>query len=241
MKPAPSSFGTTLAERLGQSVSRMHALRSAIMQSIRVAVPAVVQSFDPGPPATCVLRVALKEYVQQSDPTGILNPITEIMALPLLHDCPVKLPTGGGWNITFPIKPGDECMAVFSDAALDAWLQSGAANESTAPISQRRHSLSDAVADFGLRSTPRGLADYSTTSMQLRSDDGTVVIDLAAGKITVTAPQVTVNADTAEVNASAEVKITSPNVMLGSSVKLRDFLLHTHTSTSAGSPTGPVL
>jgi hypothetical protein len=232
MKPAPNSFGATLQERLGQSVSRMNVLRTEIKQSIRVAVPAIVQSFNPGPPATCVLQIALKEYFQKSDPTGVLNPITVLADLPPLHDCPVKLPTGGGWSITFPIQPGDECMAVFSDAALDAWLQSGGYNN--APISQRRHSLSDAIADFGLRSTPRGIANYSTESMQLRSDDGTVVIDLALDQITITAPNVVVN-------ATAQASIIAPTVTLGSDALNRSFLSHTHTSATAGSPTGPVL
>ena len=123
-------------------------------------------------------------------------------------------------------------MAVFSDAALDAWLQSG--GTSNAPISQRRHSLSDAMAVFGLRSTPRGLQNYSTTSAQLRSDDGAVVIDLASDQITVTAPNVVVN-------CSEAATVTAPEVILGTASRFRDFLLHTHTSGPSGSPTGPVL
>ena len=222
---ASNNFGLTLPERLGLSVSRMNSLRAAIMQSIRVSVPAIVQSFNPGPPATVVLQVALKEYVQKSDPTGLFNPVTDIVALPLLSDVPVVIPTAGGWSLTLPIQPGDECMAVFSDAALDAWLQSGGIDN--APISQRRHSLSDAMAVFGLRSTPNGLDGYSTDSMQIRSDDGTVVIDLADDQITITAPTVVVNAQ---------------NVTLGSSTTVDKvkFLTHTHSGvTTGGGVSGP--
>ena len=222
---APNNFGLTLPESIAASVSRMNAVKASIMQSIRVSVPAIVQSFNPGPPATVVLQVALKEYVQKSDPTGLFNPVTDIVALPLLSDVPVVFPTGGGWSLTLPIQPGDECLAVFSDAALDAWLQSGGIDN--APISQRRHSLSDAMAVFGLRSTPNGLDGYSTDSMQIRSDDGTVVIDLADDQITITAPTVVVNAQ---------------NVTLGSSTTVDKvkFLTHTHSGvTTGGGVSGP--
>jgi hypothetical protein len=45
-------------------------------------------------------------------------------------------------------------------------------------VSQRRHSLSDAIAIFGLRSTPRKLPDYSTDAVQFRNDAGDVVVNL---------------------------------------------------------------
>lgn len=251
---ASNNFGLDIPERLGLSISRFTAMKAAIMQSIRVSVPAIVQSFDPGPPATVVLQIALQEYVQQSDPAGPLNPVTAVVDLPLLYDVPISIPTAGGMSLTLPIKPGDECMVVFSDTALDSWLHSGGTKN--APISQRRHSLSDAIAVFGLRSTPRGLANYSMNSAQLRNDDGTVVFDLADDQITVTAPNVVVNAENATVNASTEAKVAAPTVevsasvsasvkaptvVLGTTAKSRDFLYHTHTSASSGFPTGPVL
>ena len=229
MGTSSNNFGLTGPERIGASISRMNSLRAAIMQSIRVAVPAVVQAqqdgsgFSPGPPATVILQVALKEYVQQSSLDGPFNPTTQIVALPLLYDVPVVIPTAGGWSLTLPIQVGDECMAVFSDAALDSWLQAGGTDN--APISQRRHSLSDAMAVFGLRSTPNGLQNYSLDSAQLRNDDSSVVIDLADGQITVTAPSVTVYAAT---------------VKLGSELSHADFMPHQHYN-AAGPVTGTVV
>src|ERR1017187_2232600 len=177
-----TNFGTTLEQLLLPNIEVSRVLKELIFQQLRVAVPAIVQSFNPGPPATVTVTVATQERIQHSLPiTGPLAPRTNSVTLPVLADVPVCVPSGGGFSFTLPIQPGDECLVVFSDSSLDSWFQSGGINN--VAISQRRHHLSDAIAIFGLRSTPRALTDYSTDSAQLRSDDGTVVIDLAAGQV----------------------------------------------------------
>ncbi|WP_457849452.1 hypothetical protein, partial [Staphylococcus aureus] len=54
----------------------------------------------------------------------------------------------------------------------------------------RMHDLSDGFAILGFRSQPRALSNISTTSAQLRSDDGATFIDLnpGTGEIKVVAP-----------------------------------------------------
>lgn len=261
-KQEAPNFGLGMEARLLPSVSRFHAQTDVIMQALRVALPAVVQEFQPGPPATVTVLVATNEYLLLNDPPEPEPPAppiavwlkTKALPLPLLVNVPAVFPSAGGWNLTFPIQPGDECLLVFADTQLDIWWQNGGTGNN--PISQRRHDLSDAVAVFGLRSTPRGLANYSTSSAQLRSDDGSVVIDLAEGQITVTAPTVTVNAQTANVNGSDEVNVSGANVnvngsdevnltggtvTIGPTTKIDDrvFLAHTHPNGVGGS-TGPV-
>ena len=192
MSTTPLNFGTSLEERLSRSIERFHRLEALIVQGLRVAVPGVVQSFSVGPPAVVSVQAATKELVTRNTGGETISLSTKAFSLPLLTDVPVCLPTGGGWALTLPIKAGDECVVLFSDTSLDAWLQSGGtANLQT---SQRRHSLSDGMAIFGLRSQPRALTNYSTGSAQLRSDDGTVIIDLALSRITITAPAVTIDA-----------------------------------------------
>jgi hypothetical protein len=240
-----SNTGPTLEQRLNPSVERARALMDMIFQSMRVALPAVVTSFTPGPPAMVNVQVTTNEYVERNTDETVISITSDPIALPELRDVPVMMPSAGGWSLTFPIQKGDECLIVFADTPLDIWHQNGGTNNN--PISQRRHSLSDGVAIFGLRSRPRGLASYSASSAQLRNDDGSVVIDLAASKVTVTAPTVEVNSTTVEVNCSDanvtcsdEAKVVAPSVMLGSSIKLRDFLSHGHT-LPAGGTTGSVV
>ena len=248
-----ANTGPTLEQRLNPSVERARALMDMIFQSMRVALPAVVTSFAPGPPAMVNVQVTTNEYVERNSGGSVVSITSDPIALPELRDVPVMMPSAGGWSLTFPIQVGDECLIVFTDTPLDIWHQNGGTNNN--PISQRRHSLSDGVAIFGLRSRPHGLANYSASSAQLRSDDGSVIIDLAAGKATITAPTVevhcsdkaTVTAQTMEVHCSDalvscsdKATITAPTVMLGSDIMLRDFLTHGHTIPSGG-VTGPVI
>ena len=217
-------------------------LRTEIMQSLRVALPGIVQSFDPGPPATVKVLIPTNEPAEVNEGGQQFAPLTKARPIMILEDVQVMMPGAGVWTLTFPIQKDDECLVVFADVDLDVWWQTGKPN--SYPISHRRHDLSDAIAIFGWRSTPRGLRNYSTNSTQLRNDDQSVVIDLTPSQITVTAPNVLVNcsgdvkveADTAEIQAR-QVTIGSATTIDG-----RVFLAHTHSGVTMGTdPTGAVV
>jgi hypothetical protein len=232
-----SNFGLTPEQRLAPSIARLQAIEDRIFNRLRVALPAIVQQFNPGPPATVDVVVATNELVQQNTGTGdVFEPTTSSVQLKPLQGLPIIMPGGGGWSLTFPIAPGDECYVLFADVPLEVWLQNGGLNNN--PINQRRHNLSDGVAVFGMRSRPRGLSDYSTTSTQLRADDGAVVIDLAPDQITVTAPTVVVNSEHATVTGSADVHINGNKQTF---LDGKNFWSHTHGGVQSGSgTTGPV-
>ncbi|MGI8770932.1 MAG: Gp138 family membrane-puncturing spike protein [Acidobacteriaceae bacterium] len=40
--------------------------------------------------------------------------------MPILADVPIFLPSAGGFTLTMPIMPGDECEVVFSDMDFQA-------------------------------------------------------------------------------------------------------------------------
>jgi hypothetical protein len=116
------------------------------------------------------------------------------------------------------------------------WFQSGGQQS---PIDGRRHALSDAIAIFGIRSQPRRIANYSTTSAQLRSDDGNTVIDLAPNNITIKANTVNVTGETVNVTGSTRVVIDGNDQ---TTIDGKNFLLHTHSGvTAGGGGTGPVV
>ncbi len=237
------NFGLSLEQRLTPSVARAHSLAEMIAQSLRVALPAIVQSFHPGPPAKVSVLVATEEFFEQNEGgAGKISLKKKSVQLPVLEDVPVMMPTGGGWSFTFPIRPGDECLLIFADTPLDVWFQNGGLGNR--PISQRRHSLSDAVAWFGMRSTPRALSGYSTTSAQIRNDAQTVVVDLSDDHVNITAPNVNVTCSgAANVQAGGNVTVQGNQVTIGSATKIdgKTFLSHTHTGVlSGGATTGPV-
>ena len=230
-QPPNTNFGPPLSQRLLASISRNDQLARIIMQAIRVALPGIVQAFDPGPPATVDVLIATNEYVQtlmDSSPgfettdasgnpefvknpnAGKFTPITRSLPLPLLTKIPLAFYTGGGWSLTLPIQQGDEVLVVFTDNDPSVWWQNGGAGNNPTTTEQK-HGLSNAVALLGFRSTQRGLANYSADSAQLRSDDGQTVIDLKSGQITITGTTVNVNCTDATITASDKVQIDGAN------------------------------
>ena len=110
----------------GLNLRDIEALKREIAASFHCALPGIVEAFDPET-GTAVIRPAVRQG-------GV--------ALPLLRDVPVYLPEPR------EIAPGAFCLLVFADCDLDAWLESGEAEE---PASTRRHSLSDAFVFVGFR------------------------------------------------------------------------------------------
>lgn len=155
------------------------ALRGALAQTW-TAMPAIIGDFDPVA-MTCTAQPAIRARI--TTPEGREQNAT----LPLLVDCPVYFPSGGNCTLTFPVKPGDECLVVFASRCIDAWWQSGGVQEQA---ESRTHSLADGFALVGVRSRPRALPGVSTTSAQLRSDDGSTFLELDpdSRKVRIVAP-----------------------------------------------------
>jgi phage baseplate assembly protein gpV len=243
-------YGLDLDERINSSITQWKRTAASISRALRAGLPCIVVSFDEDAQTVTVQPTTTESTLLAGIPTPV--------ALPQLTDVPVLLPRAGGFTLTMPITAGDECFVLFADTNIDAWLQSGGSGNNQ--INGRRHSLADGIAIFGPWSQPRVLTAYSTTSVQLRSDDGTVIVDVAAAAVTITAPTVTVNASTAanvnaptvHVTASTTAYVTAPTVDIAGetavnitgghcSIDGTNFLLHDHfTSGITGPTTGPV-
>lgn len=158
-------------------------LMDEVSIQIRVAIPGIIQAFDPIA-QTVTVQPAIRERIQQPDLTA------QWMSIPLLVDVPIVTPRAGGFALTLPIRSGDECLVVFGDMCMDAWWQNGGVQNQA---EKRRHDLSDGFAILGPWSQPRVLPNYSTTAAQLRTDDGTTYISLQPGEIDLVAATVKVN------------------------------------------------
>lgn len=192
------------------------------------ALPGIIQSFD---------AVALTCTVQPAIQGTIANPKTQgadSVNLPLLVDCPVQFPAGGGVVLTMPITPGDECLVIFASRCIDAWWQSGKVSP---PMVYRMHDLSDGFVIPGVWSQTRKLTGVSTTKAQLRSVDGDTYVELdpATNKVNIAAPGgVTITGDvavTGQITASGEV--TGNGKHLSSHV-------HSGVQTGGGNTGAPV-
>lgn len=126
----------------GDFSDALAATSAALSNSLRVALPGIIESFDPET-VTCIVAPAIKGVITASDGS------TRSVSYPLLVDVPVVFPRGGGCTLTFPIKNGDECLVIFADRAIDFWWQNGETQE---PVNARQHSLSDAFVIPGPQS-----------------------------------------------------------------------------------------
>ena len=223
----PQSYGASLPVRLNSPLTQWAEALASFGRTLRVALPGTVVSFNAAA-QTVVVQPAITENERVRQGGGTVAP----QPLPPLVDVPVLLPRAGGFTLTMPIQPGDECLVVFGDCCSDAWWQSGSANGPQNQFETRRHSLADGFAIVGIWNQTRVLSSYSTDSAQLRSDDGTVKIDVAASAVTVSAPTVTVT-------GSQHVNITGAG---NTTIEGRNFLNHTHSGVaSGGSTSGPVI
>ena len=135
---------------------------------IWTAIPGIIQSFDPEA-LTCEVQPAIKGRRREADGT------IKVENLPLLLDCPVVFPRGGGCSLTFPIKPGDECLVVFASRGIDFWWQNGGIQP---PPEPRMHDLSDGFVIPGPYSQPKKIGNVNTSAVQLRSDDGEAYLEI---------------------------------------------------------------
>lgn len=139
------------------------------LANLHTCLPGIVASFDVAT-QTASVQPAIKRIWAEAG----------AVSLPLCVDVPVVFPGGGDFFLTFPVKPGDECLLVFSERCIDQWYVSGGVQP---PADYRRHDLSDAFAIVGVNSQPRKLANVQTTGAELRTRDRSTYIRLENGTI----------------------------------------------------------
>lgn len=210
------------------------------------ALPGVIQSFNAGQ-MTCTVKptISTKALDEQGN--------ARTVEIPVLLDCPVVFPSGGGCTLTFPIAAGDECLVVFASRCIDGWwAQSGV----QAQAEFRMHDLSDGFVIPGPKSVPNAFS-ASTSDVQLRTNDGAAIVAISpsthditattSGNVTITAPTITLSGNivlngpitqTAGTGGSAATLIGPLNVT--NDVKAQGTSLHTHVHTDPqGGNTGP--
>ncbi|HBC94307.1 MAG TPA: hypothetical protein DCZ10_15770 [Pelotomaculum sp.] len=173
----------TFGERIDREDEFYRRLSDKIKNDIRVAIPGIVQSFNSAEQTVTVQPVLRERVREQNGDLSFVN-------LPLFLDVPIIFPRAGGFVLTMPVQPGDECLVIFGDMCIDAWWSNGGVQNQ---IEKRRHDLSDGFAILGVWSQPRRVSGYSSSSAQLRTEDGATRIDLRPGEIDLVADSVKIN------------------------------------------------
>jgi len=207
-------------ERLNDLVEGVLAALEGRQAEMWTAMPGIIREYFPAT-MTCTVQLAIKMNVRE--PTGAIR---FVEVTPLIN-VPVIFPNGGGFSLTFPIKPNDECLVIFAMRCIDFWWQSGGVQLQG---DHRMHDINDGFALVGARSQPRKLSPAPNAgAVQLRSDDGTALVAIEANKnITLTTPgTLTINATAVQINAP----VTATGNVIGDGISLKT---HTHPGVQPG-------
>jgi hypothetical protein len=194
-------------ERSGDPEETQRIAMEGQQGKVWTALPGIIESFDPAA-MTCKVQPAI------NGARSMVNGDIQAVQMPVLLDCPVCFPGGGGVTMTFPIKPGDECLVVFASRCIDSWWQLGGV-QGQAEI--RMHDLSDGFVLPGVRSQPRKF-NVSTSAAQIRTDDGSAYVEIntTSKVITINTPaSINVNAGgNASVVAAGTATIQAASIIL---------------------------
>lgn len=188
-------------ERFYDHEEAMRMLIESEQAGLWTALPAFVNGYDPVA-MTVSVQTTIRARVRAPDGSMTFVP------LPLLEDCPVHFVSGGGFTLTVPIEPGDEGLVVFSSRCIDGWWQLSGVQS---PPEIRMHDLSDGFFIPGFRSQPRKLANISTTTAQLRSDDGTTYVEVQGGGVVKVVAPTGIILDTPIVTVTGVIDVENVN------------------------------
>jgi len=204
MSSTPNTPGLTLAQVTASDTSQWKLIVKQALAKARVATPAFLTEDINGSAQTVTVQIAIQERVRYNGQQQWLD-------VPPIINVPILLPRGGGFSVTLPLKKGDQGMLIFCDTCFDNWWLHGQQNAPPAqnpkPVSWpipsgtqrqlevRRHHVHDCGFFPGMWSQNNLLSDYSTDSLQIRSDDGNTIIDVAEAGVTISGASVTAKND----------------------------------------------
>jgi hypothetical protein len=209
---------------------------------LHTAIPGIVQSFNPAT-MTAVVQPSITVEIRQADGSK------KEMVLPVLTDCPVVFPSGGGFILSFPIKAGDNCLVVFAERCIDGWWQNGGVSRQ---VEKRMHDLSDGFVLVGCFAQT-GIPSITQNKTSLKALDGSAevimdndTLDMKIGEnstIKMSATQIEIDAPIVRINHMTLNKALETSTITGSaSIDGIIFGTHKHTNVQSGgdSSGGPI-
>jgi hypothetical protein len=212
MSTQPFIGTVTEAQRLKIEAAVHKAATKAAVYGLRVAMPGIIQSFDPVK-QTVTVQLAITDQIK-------LNGVISNQVIPILPDVPIIIPRGGAVSLTLPIQQGDECLVILADMCIDAWFDSGKVSNQQ---KLRRHDLSDGFAILGPWSQPRVLEAFSQTQAQLRNDTNgpaDVAVSVGATEASIAAGATSVEVDGTHVTLTGLLALSGAPVASATSATL---------------------
>jgi Phage protein Gp138 N-terminal domain/Chaperone of endosialidase len=164
-----------IAQRLALESEQWKLNNWQLLSKIHVAMPGIILAYDAAT-QTVQVQLAIKDKI-------VLDNLRQDREFYPIAEVPLVLPRAGGFALTVPVMPGDECLVIFADMCIDAWWTSGGSDNSQQ--SRRRHNISDGFAVLGTWSQPRRLPLYSPATAQFRTDDGATYVEVTPTDVNV--------------------------------------------------------
>jgi hypothetical protein len=167
---------TQLAEVIRLAMDRSNA-------KVRTAFPAKVTAFNPDNGPTASVQPAVQGAFWDVD---LEEPV--FFEFPEITNCPVHYPAGGGFQITYPLEPGDDCLVLVAERSIDEWMGTG--NASNTPRMLRRFDLSDAIVIPGLAPSARPLTGVDHDALNIGQDETGLRLSIGNGAFEISTPAV---------------------------------------------------
>jgi len=202
------------------------------LKELHTCTPGIIESFDPE-----TKRAEIQPAINRILMSG------EIKTLPKLINCPLGLIQFGGFAITGPVAPGDECMIHFTERSLDSWIKFGDVRQ---PNDLRIHHESDAYFVPVHTSDNNPLVDYDANNFVLRNGDNTlkIVFDTSGGFQVTAATQITMTAPTTRIEGNLEVTGDSDITGTSTAAEHQSGVItltgHKHPTAAVGPPSAPI-
>ena len=157
MTTVAASRSPTLSEVLRTSVDYF-------LQDLYSALPGRIDVYD-----AATQKADIKPLIKRLIASESGEEIVE--ELPILPQVPIVFPRGGGgFFMTFPLKPGDLVLLVFNQRSIDKYI--AGPGEDTNPDDFVIHDISDAVAIPGFYPDSKALKDIDSDDLVMGFDGG---------------------------------------------------------------------
>jgi len=158
--PGEEGNGTLLQGMLeGSNVEVVNEMIRVGVAKMFIGLPGVIRTYD-----HTTQKANVQPVIRATLKGGGRAP-----AFPVIPCVPVLFPSGGGFSLTWPLKPGDFVQLQFADRSIAEWLTTG--QNDVTPSSNRRFALSDAVAIPSLRPFSAPLTETESADLVMSQDD----------------------------------------------------------------------
>ena len=193
-------------------VQQVKATIQEFIDGVHTAIPGVIAAFDP---AKCEASVNLTGQYNKPDGTKL--------PYPAAAHVPVVFPQVSNQEITiaFPIKPGDGCLVIIAEQALEAWRAGGESNLDL------KHDLTNAIVIPGLFRTPNAVMQEAVSEDAIMLVNQGTKVKIKGQEIHIETPKIEIQ--TEKIHITGEVEIDKELTVKGI-----PFTPHVHKDVSKG-------